>query len=166
MAIADDGFEGAISVVGPVGGEAELSAGLHHARELRHKIGLHKAALAMARLGPGVGEQDEDAIQRGIGELRDEIARIAAAEFHVGQLLFVNGGQELRNAIDEGFDADNAGVGMAGGLPCQMLAAAKADLEPRLSGAAEQGDRVQRVLGRFWNRECRQEIVDQPLLPL
>ena len=120
----------------------------------------------MPRLRPGIGKQDEGAVDRLIRELRDQIARVAAAHLHVGQRLFIQRGQQLRHAIDEWLGADEADIWMTRRLPGQMLAAAETDLEPDLAFAIEQRRRPQ--LARRSRRDAQrwQQIVDQPLLPL
>ena len=120
----------------------------------------------MARLRPRIGEEDEGAVDGVIGEGGDEIARITAAEADVGQLLFVDGGEEFGDAVDEGLGAENADLRIAGGLAGEVFAAAEADLEPDFACAGKEAERGERALPGFRNGDARQEIVDEALLAL
>lgn len=94
----------------------------------------------MARLRPGIREEDEGAVDRSSVETRDEVARIAPAQPDVGEALLVDGGEEFGDAVDEGFGADKAGVAMESCLPGEVFAAAEADFEPDTPrGGAEEG---------------------------
>ena len=121
----------------------------------------------MARLRPRVGEEDESAIDRSVGEGGDKIARIATAQADVGKALLVDRGEEFGDAVDKGFGADEGRLGMAGSLSGEMLPAAKADLEPdALRRGAEEDSREQLALPGFGDGELRQQVVDQRLLTL
>src|SRR5688500_8434752 len=56
-------------IVLDVCGKAEGGARLEHTRELPQRRGGDKAALVMARLGPGIGVEEVGRIQARIGEL-------------------------------------------------------------------------------------------------
>lgn len=127
--VAHEMFERPGGVIGPIGGEAEFGAGLHDARQLTQKFRLDQAALVVARLRPGIGEKNIDEIKRRIGQTRDHIARVALVQTDVLRAALLDVAQARGNAVQERLDADEAAVGMSGGLGDQVLAAAEADFE-------------------------------------
>ena len=146
-----------------VGREAQFRARCHHARQPIQHVHLDETALVMARLGPGIGKQNEHARETGIGQRRDHIARIFGVEAEVGEILVRNARQQFCLARDIGLDSDDADMGMGFGLPGQMLAGAEADLEPNFfCPTGKIGAGRAPLLGD--ERELRQQIFDETRL--
>jgi hypothetical protein len=94
-------------------------------------------------LGPGVGEEDEDAVQRGFRQAVEQEAGIVDEEPDIGEPVRLDPAQQAGDAVEIGLDADQPDLGIGRRLPRQVLTAAEADLEPdRLAGWAEEVDRV------------------------
>jgi hypothetical protein len=69
------------------------------------------------------------------------------------------------HAVDERLAADQAELGMAGGLPGQVLAAAEADLEPPAGARRrEQPGKIERRGRGQADRQAGQDLVEQSLL--
>src|SRR5437868_651854 len=86
----------------------------------------------MPAFGPWVGEQKEEQAQAPIRQAFDNFAAIAfvkpnSVQWHLLQLC-----QKLGYAHLIGLGADHANVGMVFGLPDEMLASPKPDLQPEL----------------------------------
>ena len=118
----------------------------------------------VAALGPGVGEQQEDAPDAGIAEVGDEFARIAIMHANVGNALLVNVAEQLGDAVNVGLAADEADVRMGRGLPGKVLAAAEADLQPDILDVAEQALRLLERAHARLDAQSGEQVLDQPRL--
>ena len=72
-----------------VGGEAQFRARLQHPGQLVQHLHLQEAALVMAGLGPGIGKQQEEPAQAGVGQRLDDVAPIAFIDADIVQRRFV-----------------------------------------------------------------------------
>ena len=97
----------------------------------------------MPGLGPGVGEQDEDPVEAGVGQARHQVARIAVMDPDIGQGLFVDVAHRAGDAVQERLGAEDQGVRMARGLGGHVLPAAEADLQPDLRRVRLEGPRIE-----------------------
>src|SRR5580658_8270275 len=84
----------------------------------------------MAPLGPGVGEEDEDALDRGRRQCSDQQARIVDEQADIGQMPTLDLAEQFGDAVFEYLAADEADTAMPSGLNRKVLATAKADLQP------------------------------------
>ena len=81
----------------------------------------------VARLVPGIWEQDEETPDAGTRQRFDDVARIVFVEADVGDVLYIQPGEKLGRAGNIRFRTDQPDLGMRVRLPQQMLAAAIAD---------------------------------------
>ena len=100
------------------------------------------------RLGPGIGKEQEQAIEAGRRQARHEVARVAGVEAHVGQVKRIDVAKRAGHPVHERLGAEEEHVGPPRRLGRQVLAAAKADLQPDLPGAGRQRQGIERRLGR------------------
>src|SRR5277367_4776947 len=84
----------------------------------------------MALLWPGVGEEDEDAVDRDRRQRPDQQPRIVDEQADIGEMPTLDLAEEFGDAVFEYLTADEANFAMPFGLGCEMLASAKADLQP------------------------------------
>jgi hypothetical protein len=68
------------------------------------------------------------------------------------------------DAVEERFATDEAGARRSGGLPGEMFACAKADLQPQRTILAEQSGGIQRAI--LGHGDPRQQIFNKRRLPL
>ena len=115
-----------------VGGEPELGTRLHGARELVEGAGRYHAPLVMPSLGPRIGEQDEDAAERGVRQRRQQEPRVVDEDTDVAEVAAAHLGQELNHAVLEHLGTEKTDLRMRRCLLGQVLAGAEADLEPEL----------------------------------
>jgi len=127
---------------------------------------MHEAALGVARLRPGVREQQKHAVQAGIGQGGQQGAGVVRPDQQVGRQR--RGGrvgaighqarQQGGDAVLERFAGDQPGIGIRLDLRCRVLAAAEADFQPqpgRRRGEAGLGSR------RIGHRQPRQHGLHQ-----
>ena len=117
-------------VSGIVGGNAQQGVVFQRAGEMIQRVGRDDAALVMACLAPGIGEQDEGAPQRGLAQRGQQQAGVVAEQADIGQPLGVDLRQQAGDAVDEGFAADETDIRMRARLGGQVLARAEADFQP------------------------------------
>ena len=84
----------------------------------------------MAALRPRVGVEQEQPFDRRRGQRCQEQPRIVVENPDIGQRPLLDMAQQGGDAVDEGFAAEEADIGMGFGLPGQMLAGAEADFQP------------------------------------
>jgi hypothetical protein len=89
----------------PICHEAQVGTGLQNACKLSDKLILDQAPLPMPRLRPGIGEQNVDAIQRCIRQLRQHIARVTVMQAHVLNASLFDVAQTRGDAVEEWLDA-------------------------------------------------------------
>ena len=148
-----------------VGGEAQLAAIGHRRGEEVERRRCDEAALVVTELRPGIGKEDEDAGQHRLGQRRQEEARIVDEEPDIAELLPLDVGKQLDDAVLEDLAADKALARRRRGLRCQMLAGAEADLEgDRLGRRGERCGRVEMPCFRQRDGEPRQQRRQQVLL--
>jgi hypothetical protein len=128
--LSDKGQQHPAGIVAIVGGDAQLGAGAHDAGKLGECGCRHEPALAMSRLRPGIGEQDERAPDAALGQPTQERTRIVGVQSNIGELLLLDGAQDLDDPVLERLAADEADTRIVPRLPEQVLAAAEADLQP------------------------------------
>lgn len=154
-----------VGIVLDVGGEAEDRAGLQHARQLGQRGRRDKAALVVARFGPGIGIEEIGRIERSVRQLDKQLQRIVGEEPDIAETVLVDRFEQLGDAARKDFAADEAG----GGIFCrdarQMLAAAGADLKFDACRTLEQRYRIERPVAEF-DLERRQGIAIESVLPL
>ena len=95
--------------------------------------------LGMARFGPGIGEQQEGARDRTIGQPIHQVAGIIGPDADVGNVLAFNLAQQGRDAVAIDLATDHECFGIAQGLPGEMLAGAETDFEPARGGHRSRG---------------------------
>jgi hypothetical protein len=153
-------LENVLEIRDVVGRDAQLGAGCEDAREGVEERGLDQAALVMARLGPGVGKQDEGARHRPVGEPRHHGARVLRPDAHVVEAERRDARAQRRKAVDERLAADEADVAMRRGLGGEVLAAAEADLQPkRLHGGGSPGRKARAPVERARVRQMQREVL-------
>jgi hypothetical protein len=140
---------------GIVGGDAQLRPRPHHAGEAGQIGRAHETALGVARLGPGIGKQQEDASQARIRQALDEEPGVVGPEPDIVELAPLDLAQKRGDAVAVDLAADERRLRRGLGLPGDMLAGAEADLEPKRG-------RRQRLAGI--EQQARQQFVDEPAL--
>ena len=149
-----------------VGGKAQLRATFHHARKLIQHRHLDEAPFVVARLGPGIGEENKDASKRGVRCSGDHIADILRVKTDIVEVLVGDPGQQLGHARDIGFGADQPNLRVRFRLPGQMLARAESCLEPDVRYAVCIEEVITRIAARFRCQcQSRQERFEQTRLP-
>ncbi len=119
----------------------------------------------MALLRPGVGKEDENPLERRVRQVPQQLTGIVRAETDVGQAALLDSRQRLDDAVLEYLAADEADIGIGMRLPDEVLAAAKADLQPCTGGG-----HGEQVGNRRWERltkgkrHARQHGLEQMLL--
>ena len=142
-----------------IGAEPEFAAGFQHAGNDRQRPRVGKSPLGMARLGPGVGVEQEHPVETGIGQPVEHIERIAIVEADIGQPAIADFEQRADDAIDEGFGADDADMRVGRCLRRHVFTPAKADFEPQGPIVTEQGSGADRP--GFGYGKARQQLFDQ-----
>lgn len=103
-----------------------------------------------------------DPLQRGIGQPRQHIERIAHMKADIVQPLGLHMLERADHAVDEGLAANQAVVGMQFRLSRQMLSGAETDLELQRTTIAKQCAGIERTIR---NTDPRQQVLDKPSLP-
>ncbi len=147
------------SVLLDVGRQAQFPAVDEEIREPRHARLVDEAALPVARLGPGVGEKNEDAFEAGGRKGREKRRDVRVENPDIGKAVTLDKVQQVRHAVQPHLGADQRDLGMAFRLPGQVLAAAKPDFQPEpfaelVIGSAVLADD---------NPQFRQQRIDQGL---
>jgi hypothetical protein len=109
----------------------------------------------VAELGPGVGEEDEDPGDAGVGQGGEQEAGVVHQDADIGEPPLLDEGEEAGDAVEEGLDADQANLGVGLGLGGEVLAAAETDLEPERPRRVEQGGRIEPLA---WGWECDAQL--------
>ena len=131
---------------------------------------MDEAALGVAGLGPGIGEQQEQPVEACIRQRPQQHARVVGPQQQVGRQRRVRlatfgdqAGQKRADAVLERLAGDQADVGVGGDLCQRMLAAAEPYLQPQ--GARALRERRKRI-GCQGSEEgqARQRDLQQPLL--
>ncbi len=118
------------SVVLDIGRQAQFPAVDEEVRKPRHDRLVDEAALPVARLGPGVGEENEDAFEAGRWKGLQKHRHVRIENPDVGKAMALDTVQQVRHAVQPYLRADQCDRGMAFRLPGQMLSAAKPDFQP------------------------------------
>jgi hypothetical protein len=146
--LGDPGLVGRV-----VAGDAPLAAGAEGAGDQRQQRRVDEAALGVAGLGPGIGEEQEEAVERALRQQAEQVAGILRPEAEMAgerggglRALGDQGGEQRAEAILEDLGGDVADPGIGPDLGQAVLAAAEADLQPeRLDGRGEGGARIGRL---------------------
>ena len=117
-----------------VGGEAELGAVSHGARELVERLRRDHPPLVMPGLRPGVRKQDEDPAKAGLRERGQQEPCVIDKDADIAELPALHLRQELDHAVLEHLGAEESHIRMRRRVLGQVLAGAEADLEPELGG--------------------------------
>src|SRR5215469_6152239 len=111
---------------------------------------------------PRVGEQDEDTIDRGRRQRRDQQARIVGENLNVVEALALYSRQHLCDSVLEYLAPDKAYLVVMLGLSGAMLTRAKADLQPnRLPQCPGPGAGLQPTRRRASQGDPRQQLAQQ-----
>ncbi len=161
--LAEQAGQDPAAVARIVGGDAQFAAVGQQVGEAGHGRGIDDAPLPVAFFRPGVGEQHENPLDGGSRQPLEEQAGVVDEEADVDELLRLDVAQEAGDAVEIGLDADQPDLGVGGGLPSQVLAAAEADLEPDARPRrGEQGGGVE-LAGRG---QGQPELGQQPVEPV
>src|SRR5689334_4205709 len=101
----------------------------------------------MARLGPGIGMEQIDPLEAGIGQPFQHVDHIAHVQPYVRQSLAFDMAERADHAIEEGLAADEAMARSRRRLEGKMLTFAEADLQFERARIAEQAGCIERSLG-------------------
>jgi len=118
-------------VIVDIGRKTQFRAAGHRAREKIESLRIDEAALALAALRPGIGIKKINAREARLRQPVENERRVAAMDSNIldARLLYCR--QELRHSVDEGLATDESGARFARRGVDQVLAPAKADLEPK-----------------------------------
>ena len=103
---------------------------LQHARQGVEIFAGNKPTAIVPQFGPGVGKQHEATVN---GPVRQDIQQdpgIVSENTDIARILPVHFIEQRCDAVDEGFAADQSGIGVGAGLCGDMFATAEADFEP------------------------------------
>src|SRR3546814_6593225 len=117
------------AIDGVIGADAKLAALPQLGRDHVQRAGVHEAALGVSRLGPWIGMEQIDTLQRTVRQPFQHVQRIAHVDADVGQPSVADMPKRRHDAVQKGFAADETMAGMRLCLRGHMLTAAKADLE-------------------------------------
>ena len=120
-------------VIVDIGRKTQFRAAGHRAREKIERLEIDEAALALAALRPGIGIKEIDARKARLRQPVENERRVAAMDSDILDARLLYRRQELRHSVDEGLATDEADSGFARRGVDQVLAPAKADLEPQFS---------------------------------
>ena len=135
-------------IIRMIGRQAEFGPGAHGPREAVEGLRRDDAPLVVTRLGPGIGKQDEDPVEAGGGQGVEQQARVVIQDADIAQSVPLDARQQVGDAFDKGLAAEKADLGIAQGLPGEMVARAEADLEPDLrDGGGKQRGRMEAFAG-------------------
>ena len=134
--------EGPIGIILDIAGEMERAAGLYDAGEFFQRRWRNEAALVVARFRPGIGIEQINRIDTGIGQGDEKFQRIIGEKPDIGKVAGNDGLHHLADAAGKHFAADKAGVRFFLCLARQMFAAAIADFDDALGPAGEQRCRL------------------------
>ena len=87
ISMSENGQQNPSRIVAVVGGDAQLCPGPHDARQLADRRGGHEPTLVVARLRPGIGEQNEDAADASLRQPAQERAGVVGVEPDIGEPL-------------------------------------------------------------------------------
>ncbi len=146
-----------------IGAEPEFPAWLELGGDQVKRPRIHHPALGMPGLGPGIGMEQIDEAERGIGQPLEHVQGVAHVEPDVGEMAVADMAEGADDSVEERLAADEAVIGQEVGAKSEMLAGAEADLQVKRPAIAEQCQAVDRPL--FWNAQRRQQLVDQLRLP-
>ncbi len=155
-------FEGLLhveSVVLDIGCQAQFSGVDEEVADPRHARLVDEAALPVTRLGPGVGEENEDAFETGRRKGFEKHPHVRVEDPDIGKAMAFDKIQQTRHAVQPNLRADQGDVGMAFCLPGKMLSAAKPDFQPEPFAAFKIGLAVP----ADDNAQFRQKRIDQEL---
>ena len=119
-------------------GPDALVEGALTARRLRDALRRNQPALVMPLLRPRVREQHEDAGDGLIGEPGEHVPRITNMDADRSEPCALDLAEQARHAVDKGLTADEADMRMMSGLPDEVLAGPKTDLEPDFGNRARE----------------------------
>src|SRR5690606_5540613 len=100
--------------------------------QLGQRRGRNEAALVVARLGPWIGIEQIDRVDRCIGQRDQKFQRIIGKEPDIADAPSLNSLHHLADAAGEDFATDKAGVWLLLGFARQVFATAIADLDDDL----------------------------------
>ena len=99
------------------------------------EVWLDEAAFLLAGFGPGVGEEDEAAVDLSVGEALHHLAGIIHVEANILEPGIFGLAERFGHAIDEGLAAKETCLWVERGLAGQVFAATKTDLKSILMKA-------------------------------
>src|SRR5215469_7742950 len=128
--VAGEALEDPAKIIAIVGGHPQLSAVGHDFRQPVEHLARKEAAFVVAPFRPGIGKQNEHAIDRGRRQRRDQQARVVSKDPDVVEAPLLDSREKLDDPVLEDLAADEPDLRMPFGLLRQMLAAAETDLQP------------------------------------
>ncbi len=149
-------FQGPSEIVRPVGGEAQSGARLHHPRQVGQEGGVDQPTLVMAQLGPGVGKQHEHPVDRGVWQHLQQLAPVAWMDADIVQVPDV--AQRTGHPVEERLGAQEQHFRVGDRLTREVLARAKAELEPGFGRVRLQGLQVERPARQVQRDEGKQVV--------
>lgn len=132
---------------------------------IKDRIG-DQPSFVMPGFRPRVGKQNKHASNRALGQRRDQGACVVGIDPDVAEPFVLDGRQESRHTVDEGFASYHRDVIVHHRLSGKMFTTAEANLEPQIGPrrAREQRQWIidTRGLGQR-DAESRQQGAQQPL---
>ena len=134
--LGNQGFQHPPRIVPIVRGQTQFGLIGHYTRQLIQGLGPDKAALVVARLGPGIGKENKGPVYGRRRQCLKQIPGIALEDADRIQALIIHPAQELGDTIDEKLSPEQAYMWMRARLPGEVFAGAKADFQPDVSPVA------------------------------
>ena len=121
----------------------------------------------MPAFGPRVGVEQEQPFDRRRAKRCQEQFGVVVEYPDIAEGPLLDMAQQRSDAVDEGFAADKADVGMGFGLPGQMLTGAEADFQPvSLPERIEERRQIDQAIVGQPDQQFGQQGLDQPGAPL
>ncbi len=118
-----------------VAGNAEFRSRAHDARQSVEHLAGHEMAFAVFPFWPGIRKQQKDPAYGRIRKCAEQQPSVIVENADVAKIVSFNSRKQLGDAINIGFAADKANIGLVGSLPGQVLPGAKSDFEPDIACA-------------------------------
>jgi len=125
-----------------IGRKTQFCPITHGAGQLVEVLAVHKTATVMSGLGPGVGKEQENAVEDGRRQGRHQKPNIFVKNTNIAEIGLVDQPRQGRDPIAKRLAPDKSDAGMGRRLGRKVFAGAKPDFEPDRGRCGEEVRRV------------------------